>query len=108
MAPSAMAFPVQIVALLLTEHAREPFAGPVLIYGRQTVHCSFDDALWMFESLGIRPHPGGAGDPPPAGAAFDVARLVSLLGLGEATILEADLNRPVAAEFDRPLRTHHR
>lgn len=94
-----MLFPVQIVALLLTEHAREAFAGPVLIYGRQTVNCSFNDALWMFESLGIRPHSDGLSDPPPPGAALDFTRLVTLLGLGETTILEADLNRPVAAEL---------
>jgi hypothetical protein len=93
-----MAFPVQILALLLTEHAREPFAGPVLIYGRQTVNCSFDDALWMFESLGIRPHLDGMSHPPP-GAALDFARLVTLLGLGDATIFEADLNLPVAGEL---------
>lgn len=96
MARSAMAFPVQILALLLTEHAREPFAGPVLIYGRQTVNCSVEDALWMFESLGIRPHADSASGPP---GPLDLTRLVGLLGLGDATIFEADLNLPIAAEL---------
>jgi hypothetical protein len=89
-----VALPAQIAALLLTEHAREPFAGPVLAYGPQRTNFSYDGALWMLESLGIRPDPAGMADPPPAGAFIDLARLVRLLGLGELHTLD-ELNVPV-------------
>jgi SAM-dependent methyltransferase len=103
-----MALPAQIVALLLTEHARKPFAGPVLVYGRQALNFSYDAALWMFESLGIQPHAEGMADPP-AGANIDFERLIALLGLGRPQTLDvspyegadiiADLNVPVPAEL---------
>jgi len=102
-----MALPAQIVALLLTEHAREPFVGPVLAYGRQDLNFSYEAALWMFESLGIAPHAEGMVNPP-AGY-IDLERLIKLLGLGRLQTLDvsayegadliADLNEPVPPEL---------
>jgi len=104
-----MALPAQVVALLLTEHRREAFAGPVLAYGRQRLDFTYDGALWMLESLGLTPHPDGTADRPPADACIDLRRLVKLLGLGELAVLEApaaegidivaDLNDPVPADL---------
>ena len=95
-----MALPAQIVALLLSEHAREPFSGPVLAYGPQAANFSYGDALWMFESLGLQPHAAGTLDPPPAGEPIDFARLAALMGLGELSTLDAgDLNEPVPAKL---------
>lgn len=94
-----MALPVQVVALLLSEHAREPFAGPVLTYGRQELNFSYEAALWMFESLGLAPDPAGMIDPP-GGPTLDFGRLVKLLGLGELQTLDAaELNGPVPSEL---------
>jgi SAM-dependent methyltransferase len=103
-----MALPAQIVALFLTEHARKPFAGPVLAYGRQDLNFSYDAALWMFESLGLAPNAAGMSDPP-VGSNIDFARLVKLLGLGELQTLDvsayegagiiADLNAPAPPEL---------
>jgi hypothetical protein len=94
-----MALPAQVVALLLSDHAREPFAGPVLAYGEQRTNFSYDGALWMFESLGLQPHADGLSDPPPDGVPVDFARLVRLMGLGELQTLDADLNAPVPGEL---------
>lgn len=94
-----MAVAAQAVALLLTEHAREPFAGPVLAYRKQAMNVGYDGTLWMFESLAIQPHPDGMLDPPPGDAPIDFARLVRLLGLGALQTLDADLNRPAPPEL---------
>jgi hypothetical protein len=103
-----MALPAQVVALFLTEHAREPFIGPVLAYGRQDTNFSYADALWMFESLGLVPDPEGMSDPP-AGPYIDFERLIRLMGLGALQTLDvsayegagllADLNLPVPGEL---------
>lgn len=31
----------------------------MLAYGRQATNLSYEDAIWMFETLGLRPHPDG-------------------------------------------------
>jgi hypothetical protein len=104
-----MAQPAQSIALLLMEHVREPFAGPVLSYGVQAMNIGFDAVLQMFEALHLAPHPDGLADPPPAGEFIDFARLFKLLGLGDLQILDvsayegaeivADLNVPVPSEL---------
>ena len=83
-----MALPTQFVALLLEEHAREPFTGPVLAYGAHELNVTFDDALWMFESLGLRPDPGVSIDHQQRHRPIDFAQLVKLMGLGELAILD--------------------
>lgn len=104
-----MSLPAQIVALMLTEHVREPFVGPVLAYGKQSMNIRFDGMLEMFKALGIAPDPAGLADPPPADTYVDFARLLKLLGLGELCTLDvspyegadivADLNFPVPPEL---------
>lgn len=86
------------MALLLTEHVREPFLGPVLIYGSQSTNVGLAGALWMLESVGLRPDPLGMLEPP-RGEPIDVAQLCKLLGLGEVQTLDVDLNAAVPAEF---------
>jgi hypothetical protein len=91
------------------EHVREPFAGPVLSYGKQAMNVGYDGTLRMLEALGLEPHPDGMLDPPPADEYIDFARLVRLLGLGELQTLDvsayegaeiiADLNAPVPPEL---------
>ena len=104
-----MGLPAQSIALLLLEHVREPFVGPVLVYGAQSMNVRYDGALAMFDSLGLRPDPDGMVDMPPADTVIDFARLVKLLGLGELQTLDvsayqgaeivADLNAPVPPEL---------
>jgi len=104
-----MGQPAQSVALLLMEHLRAPFEGPVLSYGKQAMNVGFDGTLKMFASLGIAPHPDGLADPPPPDEYIDFARLFRLLGLGALQTLDvsayegaeiiADLNLPVPAEL---------
>jgi hypothetical protein len=104
-----MGLPAQSVALLLNEHIREPFVGPVLSYGKQIMNVVYGGALSMFETLGLTPHPEGLADPPPSDEVIDFARLVKLLGLGQLHMLDvsayegadiiADLNHPVPPEY---------
>ena len=104
-----MGQPGQSIGLLLMEHVREPFSGPVLAYGKQSTNVGFEGVLQMLGALHIRPDPAGMLDPPPAGEYIDFARLVRLLGLGELQTLDvsayegaeiiADLNVPVPAEL---------
>jgi hypothetical protein len=104
-----MASPAQSVALLLMEHVREPFVGPVLVYGKQAMNVGFEGMLKMFQAVGLQPDPAGLDDPPPAGEYIDFARLIKLMGLGELRTLDvsayegaeiiADLNLPVPAEL---------
>jgi hypothetical protein len=104
-----MSLPAQSLALLLTEHEREPFTGPVLAYGEQSMTVSYGGALWMFEALGLRPDPAGMVDAPAEDAPIDFARLVKMMGLGELRTLDvsayegadiiADLNQPVSPEL---------
>jgi hypothetical protein len=99
----------QAVALLLTEHARDSFIGPVLAYGDQGMNVSYDGVMWMFESLGLEPHRDGTADAPAGHSVIDFARLVKLMGLGQLRTLDvsayegadiiADLNAPVPAEL---------
>lgn len=94
---------------MLTEHIREPFVGPVLAFGKQSMNIRFDGMLEMFKSLGLTPHSEGMADPPPASSYVDFARLLKLLGLGELHTLDvsayegadivADLNVPVPSEL---------
>jgi SAM-dependent methyltransferase len=98
-----------MVAFLLTEHVREPFVGPVLAFGKQSMNIRYDGILEMFKSLGIEPDPAGLADPPPADTYVDFARLLKLLGLNELCTLDvspyegadvvADLNLPVPPEL---------
>jgi SAM-dependent methyltransferase len=104
-----MSLPAQSLALLLTEHLREPFAGPVLVYGEQRTTVYFGGTLWMFEALGLQPDPAGLVDPPAAETFVDFARVIKMLGLGELHTLDvsayegadfiADLNQPVPEEY---------
>jgi SAM-dependent methyltransferase len=104
-----MGQPAQSIALLLMEHLRAPFAGPVLSYGKQAMNIGYDGTLKMLASLGIAPHADGMRNPPPPDEYIDFARLFSLLGLGELQTLDvsayegaeiiADLNLPVPPEL---------
>ena len=104
-----MGQPAQSVALLLMEHVREPFTGPVLAYGKQAMNIGFEGTLRMFEALHLEPDPAGLLDPPPAAEYIDFERLVRMLGLGELQTLDvsayegaeiiADLNVPVPPEL---------
>ena len=98
-----------MVALMLTEHVREPFVGPVLAFGKQSMNIRYDGLLEMFAALGISPNPAGMADPPAPDTYVDFARFLKLLGLGELCTLDvsayegadvvADLNVPVPPEL---------
>jgi hypothetical protein len=104
-----VAIPTQGIGLLLAEYAREPFVGPVMTYGMQTMNLAIDGALWMFETLGIEPDERGMDDPPVPPTPIDFARLVRLLGLGALSVLDvsayekadvvADLNDPAPPDL---------
>ena len=99
----------QSVALLLMEHVRAPFTGPVLGYGIQAMNIGFEGTLRMFAAVGLQPDPAGMTDPPPPSEYIDFERLVRLMGLGELQTLDvsdyegaeivADLNLPVPPEL---------
>jgi SAM-dependent methyltransferase len=104
-----MAMPTQSIALFLAEHVREPFVGPVMCYGQQAMNLPLEGALWLFERLGLTPHPDGLIDPPLEDHIIDFRRIVRMLGLGETHILDvspyqdadiiADLNEPMPPEL---------
>jgi hypothetical protein len=104
-----MGIPTQGIGLLLAEYAREPFAGPVMTYGMQTMNLPMDGALWMLRVLGILPDELGMLGAPAEPHSIDFARLVRLLGLGDLNVLDvsayenadivADLNDPVPREL---------
>ncbi len=104
-----MSQPAQSIALLLMEHVRDPFTGPVLAYGKQSMNVGFEGMLKMLAAVKIQPDPAGLADPPPASEYIDFERLIRLLGLGELLTLDvsdyegaeivADLNVPVPAEL---------
>jgi SAM-dependent methyltransferase len=104
-----VSLPAQSVVLLLSEHRREPFTGPVLAYGKQTMNVVYDAAIRIFESLDLKVDPAGLTDPPPGDEVIDFARLVSMMGLGRLHVLDlsgyegadliADLNQPVPPEY---------
>ena len=104
-----MSQPAQVIALLLMEHVRNPFVGPVLTYGKQAMNIGYEGMLQMFGALNLQPHPEGTIAPPPPDEYIDFARFVKLLGLGEPQTLDvsnyegaeiiADLNLPVPPEF---------
>jgi hypothetical protein len=99
----------QTVALLLLEHIREPFTGPVLSYGLQSLNIKYPGALAIFESLGIRPDPAGMSDTPLPDTVMAFSRVIKLMGLGDLETLDvsdyegaeiiADLNAPIPPEF---------
>lgn len=99
----------QSVALLLMEHVRSPFTGPVLGYGIQAMNIGFEGTLRMFAAVGLEPDPAGMTDPPPPTEYIGFDRLVRLMGLGELATLDvsdyegaeivADLNLPVPSEL---------
>lgn len=104
-----MGIPTQGIGLLLAEYVREPFIGPVMTYGMQTMNLPMEGALWMFKVLGIQPDERGIDSPPVAPFPIDFARLVRMLGLGDLNVLDvsayenadivADLNDPVPPEL---------
>jgi len=104
-----VSLPAQSVVLLLSEHRREPFTGPVLAYGKQTMNVVYDAAIRMFESLDLKLDPDGLTDPPPGDEVIDFARLIRMMGLGHLHALDvssyegadivADLNHPVPPEY---------
>ena len=104
-----MGLPAQSVALFLAEHLREPFTGPVLSYGEQLMNIPYGATLWIFERLGLTPHPDGMADLPEtndpdrvctAGQAdgFGAGRTLDVSAYEGADIV-ADLNQPVPPEL---------
>lgn len=45
-----MAMPIQSIALLLAEHKRDAFEGPVLTYGMQGINVSMAGAQWLCDN----------------------------------------------------------
>jgi hypothetical protein len=66
-----MSLPAQSVVLLLSEHLHEPFSGPVLAYGKQTMNVEYDAVLRMFEANDLKLDPGELIDPPPGDEVID-------------------------------------
>lgn len=58
-----MGLPVQIIDLLLRDHKKRPFAGPLLTLGRQEVMCSYEQLIGAFGKAGIEPAPLPKGTP---------------------------------------------
>ena len=110
--------PMQI-RLILREHLRQPFTGPVLQLGRQRIGASYEQVVSIFREEGVEPRALPAGLPVqgmrPGGLAEDSPHNLTdiaffgMLGLDDVKALDfspvdnpdilADLNEPVPEEL---------
>ena len=79
---------VQTLSLLLAEHKRDPFMGPVLTYGVQGMNLPLGAATWLFEHAGITPDVRGLDLDRGDDEIINFARFVRMLGLGDVTVLD--------------------